>query len=868
MILRRPENASVTMRSCGVLVFATVLLATVNTADAADDGVYVRFKLIEPSDLQYYVQFGGYIHNPNWRLPGAVFPAEAKRDATQRFIPGEYSDWFDIKAWGGKNLHGRMNRSGGVAEFPNVTVDFVTDLPHDGRRVIIELATAPNADAVLRRFDETFEGSGTTFLVSPNLKEDADSLETFREMCERHLRWANEATGGERRAPKELMLQTSFYGANDDDTEVLWLLGFNVVGGASEAMRKKFPELRLPGHSHGVNLSVAATREEVDAVMKKNAARSQHLKPGVPFNFSDEICARPPIGDNAQALKHFHEWLADAGIDPADLGVDKLSDVKPIEDPTELAARQKINEAAANRVFYYSCRFRQLAGTDRIRWSTESMHKHFPQGLVSSTLVADHPYFGGTGLGMGLRTSNWCWGGYALALDWFDMARWGAVDMVGIEDWMGLQYMFGPASTWEGFQLMGFQANIFRSGSRGRIPIMSWITPSDETNLRLKTASSLAQGAKHFFYWTFGPTAVGTENYWSDLKGEYDGIAVVARQLADSEHIIAPGAPRKTRVALLYSISSDIWQPFDYIHMLERRGTYFSLIHDQYLVDMITEEDVEAGRLDEYDVLYSTDPCITKAATAKIEAWVRDGGYLYGACAAGSRNEFYEEVPGLSRVFGIHPEINTKVQRGKYAVRCSLNDKDYFDQISVRESDSGISPTEFGVVGVKVSFRPDTAKVIGRFGNGAPAVVVNEFGKGHAVYFGASPGLSYIKDAKFVATELKEKWPDSRRKMINAWVARSGAARLVGLSHPVVEAGVYDAPTGTALVLANFTYEPIDALTVRLPLTGSVKTVRSVENGPLDFNVVPAEAALRAMGYANVATFTTALGVNDIILAE
>ena len=69
---------------------------------------------------------------------------------------------------------------------------------------------------------------------------------------------------------------------------------------------------------------------------------------------------------------------------------------------------------------------------------------------------------------------------------------------------MGLQYMYGPNTTWEGFELMGFQAAIFRSGSRGALPIMAWITPSDETNLRLKTTSALCQGAKHFFY---GPTA-------------------------------------------------------------------------------------------------------------------------------------------------------------------------------------------------------------------------------------------------------------------------------------------------------------------------------------------------------------------------
>ncbi|KKM25427.1 hypothetical protein LCGC14_1595060, partial [marine sediment metagenome] len=55
---------------------------------------------------------------------------------------------------------------------------------------------------------------------------------------------------------------------------------------------------------------------------------------------------------------------------------------------------------------------------------------------------------------------------------------------------------------------------------------------------------------------------------------------------------------------------------------------------------------IDAGRLDDYDVLYVTDPCIKQTAAAKIEHWVRAGGHLFGCCAAGSRNEFNEAVPG------------------------------------------------------------------------------------------------------------------------------------------------------------------------------------------------------------------------------
>jgi hypothetical protein len=84
----------------------------------------------------------------------------------------------------------------------------------------------------------------------------------------------------------------------------------------------------------------------------------------------------------------------------------------------------------------------------------------------------------------------------------------------------------------------------------------------------------------------------------------------------------------------------------------------------------------------------------------------------------------------------------------------------------------------------------------------------------------------------------------------------------------VIEAGVYDAPAGTALVLTNFTYRPIEALTVRLPLTKPLRGARSVEHGPLGFTEEPASQALRGQGYGSVAVFTTRLGLNDIILLE
>jgi hypothetical protein len=172
------------------------------------------------------------------------------------------------------------------------------------------------------------------------------------------------------------------------------------------------------------------------------------------------------------------------------------------------------------------------------------------------------------------------------------------------------------------------------------------------------------------------------------------------------------------------------------------------------------------------------------------------------------------------------------------------------------------------VLGVRIAFTPTTGQIVGHFKENAPAAVIHDLGMGKAVYVGACPGLSYLKDAGFVPMELKERYPPAQRRILTGLAGARGVPRLVELSHPVVEAGVYDAPSGTALILANFTYSPIKALTVRLPMARSLRGIRSLEYGPVRFSAEPASQALRRQGYGSVAVFTTQLGLNDIILLE
>jgi hypothetical protein len=296
--------------------------------------------------------------------------------------------------------------------------------------------------------------------------------------------------------------------------------------------------------------------------------------------------------------------------------------------------------------------------------------------------------------------------------------------------------------------------------------------------------------------------------------------------------------------------------------MLERRAAYLALVHDQYQVDMITEDDIVRGRLAHYDVLYTADPNISRAAAKVIGDWVQGGGAIFATCGAAMRDEFDEPSPALAPVFGIEPRMTTDVAAGEYRIRGSLNGMPYLGRVKLDDRD-------FGVLGLRATITNTTGRVSGSFDNRAtPAAVMNRFGKGATVYIAACPGLSYLKDAHFKPESLGEQYPKTQREIFGSFAAARGVARLVELSEPVVEAGVYDGPTGTALVLANFRYRPIDRLSIRIPLSRPVRTVRSLESGDLRFTVEPASAAWRAAGYEKVAVFAAPLGLNDIILLE
>ena len=79
-------------------LLAPLLAARTLSAASAENGLFVRFKLLEPAGTSYYVQGGGYIHVEPWMLAGEGLPVGADTDRTKRVGSGTATEWFDLSA--------------------------------------------------------------------------------------------------------------------------------------------------------------------------------------------------------------------------------------------------------------------------------------------------------------------------------------------------------------------------------------------------------------------------------------------------------------------------------------------------------------------------------------------------------------------------------------------------------------------------------------------------------------------------------------------------------------------------------------------------------------------------------------------------
>ncbi len=784
--------------------------------------VFIRYRVKSPN-TQLTVTVSGYMHVPNWRFP------QIPKDTGA----GVWSEWIDLSSW---NWHTKHNRSGGFAEYPAIMLrayDTVRRAPADGCEFDIELADSPNRNGVVKAFTEKSTADAIVFLVPFPLRENIAEFETGTQIAARHAAWAKAATGGKPINIKQFEIATNMVMDQHPDltlkeAETLKSLGFNAIGGVTTDVIRQygtksfssdwslFPDPQVLEQSWNDHYGPRYAKE-----LESEEGRFKYSNFAY-IAISDEIRAV----DFRQAKQPqidiwFRDYLRTITGNEKFYG----TPISTIEYPTASLFEAKLNRDATlgqRRLLYQAAKFGQSWSTQRYKQTGELINRWLPD-VPTNVLLPSHGFFGGAWgpqfIGMSYRM-----------MDLFDMGRQRPVDQIAVEDWFGMNHMYGPDFTWSGAQSFAYFNALTRSAAirSDDVLMRGFMTPSDDKYLRLKAYSSIGQGAKSLYYWSYGPTMVATENYWSDLRSEYDGIVKINRAIEKTEDVLMNSKPVSDPVAIMYSVSQDIWYPDLPSVFSERRLLWHALRHVQIQPDFVDETDCQSGALKNYNVLYLADWNISRAASGKIDEWVKNGGVLYMSAGAATRDEYNEPyLPPFSAA--IWKAKDFERQQGSFNERNTLKTAKPLTSVRVGLESSTF---ELPVLGARADMKTGSGE-FANFSNGETAARTFAYGKGKIVVVGFMPMLAYGQSANFLPTTLSEKWKPEARSIISLALDGAKIKPVAAASVPVVETNLLKAPGGLALVLVNYTYQPIKTLQITVKTDLPIKSAASSEGVPV-----------------------------------
>jgi hypothetical protein len=181
-----------------------------------------------------------------------------------------------------------------------------------------------------------------------------------------------------------------------------------------------------------------------------------------------------------------------------------------------------------------------------------------------------------------------------------------------------------------------------------------------------------------------------------------------------------------------------------------------------YPVRWITPRQIEAGALGEVGALVLAD-CnhIPRAVAKKIEEWVKGGGVIVGDHWPGGWDEYARPQSTLAGVFGVRAEIGKKGPQSNLALQesrqgygevtdAAIVQKTHYEKIDeISQQPYPTHPVARAIGDIMLSgVSPDRVEcfsghVIGMSHRGVPGLVLNEYGKGKALYSSMLLGTLY-----------------------------------------------------------------------------------------------------------------------------
>ena len=289
-----------------------------------------------------------------------------------------------------------------------------------------------------------------------------------------------------------------------------------------------------------------------------------------------------------------------------------------------------------------------------------------------------------------------------------------------------------------------------------------------------------------------GPT--WRSHLWHAKPELWTANAEITREIGAVEDWLLTAKPAPAEVALLYSSSSDIWTMWTNLAFgFDRMHTWLALLHAQTPVAIVPEREIE--RLDTCQVCYLSGPNLTRAAAAKLRAWVAAGGTLWLTAGAASRDEFNRPLDTLASLL--------PAERGELATLEPYQSSGRFLNYLAPRDTVTWGDQQLEVLSVKQPLQPRGAQpteILATFQDGQPAAIAGSAGKGRVIALGFLPALSYIKPALAARLPLDRQAEAERRTAEELAAARAASADS---AQPLATSAGVSAPQGAGSLAAE-----------------------------------------------------------------
>lgn len=561
--------------------------------------------------------------------------------------------------------------------------------------------------------------------------------------------------------------------------------GLGITGGPKAIRALSLRPLRKEERLEGKLLDGPAKKELDPEELLTKPQETPKTKPLEQFVREDWVAC----GGMREAHEAFRTWAAQQQLQPQLFGKKNWDEVHLLTLPNLV---QTPEEA---RLFYWSRRFSGQLTPRMFNLAADAIRRHAPnRDMRGFVALSGHALYFPS----------------AQPLDTFQLAEGDAM-MPGISDWMSLGGWFWDSHQAVAFSLAPFNAGARRHGQEPRnFPMMHCVWPSS-----FRAYTMLANQARYISFYNFGPSYAVTEGYWSEDASCYEAVQVTANRAAQIDDVLANARMRPSRVALLYSMANEYWNP--QASFADKRAAFLALSHDYFQPELVTEEQVAAGALKHYDALYVLDPIVAAASQERIAEWTRNGGLLWTCADALSRNEFNEPHDLLARLVSVKREAGKPSEATVAAVPGTL--------FQTHKVVAAGRPTALAL--------PDKATVRARYENGSPAWAELALGKGKVVYVGHRAGLTYSSH-KNRQPGRHTIWTDIGRAPLTLPLSEAGVARALTLSEPALMASVLSAPGGSVIVLHDMEQGPRRNLRITLAEAAKPHSVQAFKGMTLE----------------------------------